>query len=65
MPYIYIERELGEEIWASEINFKVIRNNWVQECIGGKEIKIITVGSFVEKFMRKQRIKGQKLKSHN
>lgn len=35
---IHTVLELGEEIWACEINFRVIGSHWAQECIGGEEI---------------------------
>lgn len=39
---LYILGGTGKEIGACEMDFKVIRNHWVQECIEGKESRIIT-----------------------
>ena len=50
---IHIVLELGEEIWACEMNFRVTRSHWVQECIGGEEIKVMTIGRFIEEFVRR------------
>lgn len=45
--------EPGEEIWTCEMSFRALRSHWVQERIGGEEIKIMMIGIFVEEFMRK------------
>lgn len=58
---IHIMLELGKEIWACEMNFRVIRSCWVQEYTGGEEIKIMTIGSFADEFVRKCRQKWQEL----
>lgn len=47
------------------MNFRVIRSCWVQEYTGEEEIKIMTIGSIAEEFVRKLRQKWQELEGYN